>query len=70
MSMAHVGTLLTDVDVIKGPLILLSIVVLDPTEACGTGPECRENTRTLTHTHTKFNFNLFVIVCNVGTFLS
>lgn len=39
MSMAHVGTLLADVNVIQGPLILFSIVVLDPTEPCRTGPE-------------------------------
>ena len=43
VSVTHVRTLLTDVDVVQGPLILLAIVVLDPTEPCGTGPK---------HTHT------------------
>lgn len=50
MSVAHVRTLLANVDVIQGPLILLSIVVLDPTEPCGTGPE-----HTHRHTHTDTN---------------
>lgn len=45
MSVAHVGTLLADVDVIQGPLILLSIVVLDPAEPCGTGPEHKRYTK-------------------------
>ena len=46
MSVAHVRTLLADVDVVQGPLILLSVVVLDPAEACGTGPEHRRYTNT------------------------
>lgn len=47
MSVAHVGTLLANVDVIQGPLILLSVVVLDPAEPCGTGPEHKRR-KTLT----------------------
>lgn len=46
MSVAHVRTLLADVDVIQGPLILLAIVVLDPAEPRGTGPEHRRYTHT------------------------
>lgn len=42
MSVAHVRTLLANVDVIQGPLILLSVVVLDPAETRGTGPEYRQ----------------------------
>lgn len=38
VSVAHAGTLLADVDVIQRPLILLSIVVLDPAEPRGAGP--------------------------------
>lgn len=38
VSVAHVGTLLADVDVIERPLILLPVVVLDPAEPRGTGP--------------------------------
>lgn len=39
MSVAHVGALLADVDVIQGPLVLLAVIVLDPSEPRGTGPE-------------------------------
>lgn len=39
MSVTHVGTLLANVDVIQGPFILLSIIALDPTEPCSTGPK-------------------------------
>ena len=49
MSVAHVRALLSDVDVIQGPLVLLAIVVLYPPEPCGTGPEQRG----YTHTHRK-----------------
>lgn len=44
MTVAHVRTLLADVDVIQGPLVLFSIIVLDPSESRGTGPERRQNT--------------------------
>lgn len=43
MPMTHVRTLLANVDVIQGPLILLSVVALDPAEPCCTGPEHREH---------------------------
>lgn len=39
VSVAHVGTLLPDVDVVQRPLVLLAVVVLDPAETRGTGPE-------------------------------
>lgn len=44
VSVAHAGTLLADVDVIQRPLILLSVVVLDPAEPCGTGPAGHKRT--------------------------
>lgn len=47
VSVAHVRTLLADVDVIQGPLILLAVVVLDPTEPGGAGPEHRLETEDL-----------------------
>lgn len=45
MSVTHVWTLLADVDVIQGPFILFSIVVLDPAKPCGTGPEDTAHTQ-------------------------
>lgn len=48
MSVAHIRTLLADVDVIQGPLVLLSVVVLDPAEPCCAGPEHRKYTNTIT----------------------
>lgn len=44
VSMTHAGTLLTDVDVVQRPLILLSIVALDPSEPGCTGPEHKRKT--------------------------
>lgn len=38
MPVAHLWALLSDVDVIQSPLVLLAVVVLDPAEPCGTGP--------------------------------
>lgn len=39
VSVAHVETLLADVDVVQSPLVLLAVVTLDPSKPGCTGPE-------------------------------
>ncbi len=49
VSTAHLRTLLTDVNIIQSPLVLLLIVILDPSEACRTRPTDRKQNETREH---------------------
>ena len=54
MARAHVGTAVSDVEVVQGPgLLLVERSLLEPAEACGWGPETdREVTYSIINIYT------------------